>query len=145
MAATTLVSTLLMGLVLLVIVAGVLRLRNWRREAPVTLGKRSASVATDVVYDPDTWGIVFFLVAVGITAGALVFVGGLSVPGMDGAAVGQWLIAAFGVLIAGMLFGGIYSGARSRGAARSLAIALGTSVLGLLFIVGIAVHLLISA
>lgn len=144
MATTTLVSTLLMGLLLLVLTAGVLRFRNWRREAPDTVGERSASIATDVIYDPNTWGIVFFFLAVGITAGALVLVGGLTVPGMDGAAVEPVLIGAFGLLIASLLFGGIYTAARSRGAARSLAIALGTGVLGLVFIVGIAVQLLIS-
>lgn len=143
MAATTLVSTLLMGLVLLVIVAVVLRLRNWRRESPGRRGSHRNWV-NRVVQSPNAWGLGFVVVVVAITGGALIFVGGLSVAGVDQQAIGTGLIAAFGILIGILFFGGIYSAARARGVARSLAIAVGTGVLGLLFIGGIAVRLIMA-
>lgn len=144
MAATTLISTILMGLLLLVITAVVLRLRNWRREAP-TSGDHRRRLATNLTRDPNTWGILFFLVTVVITASALVFVGGLSVPGVEPSAIGTVLIGGFGLLLSVLLFGGVYSAARSRGAARSLAIFVGVGILGILFILGIAAQLLVAA
>lgn len=143
MAATTLVSTLLMGLVLLVIAAAVVGIRNWRQEAPETLGERGASFVARATRDPNTWGLVFVVVAFAVTAGSIVFVGGLSVPGMGQQAMGLVLVAAFGVLLAVLLFGGVYATARARGAGRSLAVAVGVGLLGILFVAAISVQLLI--
>lgn len=144
MAAITLVSTLLMGLILLVIVAAVAGSRNWRREAPETPGERGASFAARAARDPDTWGLVFVVIVLAITAGAIVFVGGFSIPGADQQTVGLLLGAVFGTLLAVLLLGGIYTTARARGAGRSLAVAVGAGLLGLLFVAAIAAQLLLG-
>ncbi|MCO8268840.1 hypothetical protein NKF06_20245 [Haloferax sp. AB510] len=91
--------------------------------------------------DPTVLSLVFVLAALGFGAMAVLFVGGSAIPESVTNAAGPVLVAGtLGVVVA-YLFYGTYHAARGRGLERSQAALLGSWVLGLLFVVGVALRL----
>ncbi|MGB9958602.1 hypothetical protein ACOZ4B_19660 [Haloferax prahovense] len=91
--------------------------------------------------DPTVLSLVFVLAALGFGAMAVLFVGGSAIPESVTNAAGPALVAGtLGVVVA-YLFYGTYHAARGRGLERSQAALLGSWVLGLLFVVGVALRL----
>lgn len=135
-----LASTLLMGVFLLVIVAGIAGLRRWQHEEarPRTRGTMLSGIARS----PQTWIVVFGLVVVALVGGSLLYVGGLELPSVSQGAVWTGLVALLGLVFLVFVFLGIYDAARSRGLKASQAAGVSSMILGMLLVVAIVWSLL---
>lgn len=142
MAVSNLVIGTIMGVVLLLIAAGVNVIRTWRRESPEA--EAASGAVFDALRSPAVWTVAFVLLAFAFGLGAVVVVGGLAVPALDSAVAAAVMIAAFGVLIVAFFFAGVYSTARARGADSAPAVALVSGIVGLLVIVAIVAKLLLG-
>ncbi|ELZ60744.1 MULTISPECIES: hypothetical protein [unclassified Haloferax] len=91
--------------------------------------------------DPTVLSLVFLLAALGFGAVAVLFVGGSTIPESVSDAAGPVLVAGTLTVVVTYLFYGTYHAARGRGLERSQAALLGSWVLGLLFVVGVALRL----
>ncbi|WP_430638909.1 hypothetical protein [Haloferax volcanii] len=91
--------------------------------------------------DPTVLSLVFLLAALGFGAVAVLFVGGSTIPEGVSDAAGPVLVAGTLTVVITYLFYGTYHAARGRGLERSQAALLGSWVLGLLFVVGVALRL----
>lgn len=140
MAAIDFASTLITGLVLLIILVGVSRARNWEHDEP--LFKREESLTT-VLYSPATWTIAFLFIALIFTGGAIAYIGGLPV-GIETELIGFALMGLFGVIVLGFLFVGIYTTARNRGLSSAPAVGVSSATLGILVLAVILVRLIIN-
>lgn len=145
MAVSFLVSTLLMGLFLVAVVAFVGYAERRETERPES-ALRPGALLSWVRESPMAWLVGFLLLVVGIGGSTLLFVGGL----LPNPSPEQTQLA--GLALAGLialslvvyLVWGAYSTARSRGYPRSGAAAVGVWMSGLLFVVAIAVQLLVA-
>lgn len=140
MAAIDFASTLITGLVLLIILVGVSRARNWEHDEP--LFQREESLTT-VLYSPATWTITFLVVALIFTGGAIAYIGGLPVE-IDPELIGFALLGLFGVIVLGFLFVGVYTTARNRGLSSAPAVGVSSATLGILVLAVILVRLIIN-
>lgn len=140
MAAIDFASTLITGLVLLTIIFAITRVRNWQRNEPIF--KREQSLTT-LLNTPATWTLVFLVVAIVFTGGAVAYIGGLPL-GVDPEIIGLTLIALFGVIVLGFIFLGIYTAARSRGLSSAPAVGISSATLGMLVLAVILVRLITS-
>ncbi|WP_148415729.1 hypothetical protein [Haloferax sp. KTX1] len=148
MAQTGLFLGFVLGVVLLVLTV-FLTGRGWRHysvtSVPTPTGGGSAgsggSAARRWADDPTVLSVVFLLAALGFGAVAVLFVGGSAIPEGVSDAAGPVLVAGTLTVVVAYLFYGTYHAARGRGLARSQAALLGSWVLGLLFVVGIALRL----
>lgn len=144
-----LLSTLLMGLFLVVTVLALSRGRGKQRDSPAESGRYSAEAAAEgggahllpgetiavrIARTPAAWSIGFFLLALGLGAIAV-----LSIEGT--ASAGTALLVTLAALVAVYLLSGIYLAAKQRGRPSSLAAAEGLGTLGLILIVVIMAKL----
>ncbi len=146
MATLNIASALLMGLFLIAIAAAFIRLRNWQPDVSVREAESGLDLIEDAIYHPATWTVLFVVVALGLTALAVVFVGGAPVPGM--AMPGPDLVQAAFFGVVGLVFGAflllaIYAAAKNRGLSNAPAIAFSAIVVGLVFITIVTINLLI--
>lgn len=131
------VSTILTGL-FLVAIATLTRSRNWRDYSLPGEEEGDFLDAVGAAFrSPATWYILFVLLVVVFGGGALLFVGGFSLPSVNQEAVGLGMAAAFAAVLVGYLFLGTYSSAKARGLKSSQAAGVGSFLLGVLFIVAV--------
>lgn len=147
MATLNITSALLMGLFLIAIAAAFIRLRNWQPNVSVREAESGLDIVEDAIYHPATWTVLFVLVALGLTALAVVFVGGAPVPGM--ASPGADLIQAIFIGVVGLVFGAflflaIYAAAKNRGLSNAPAVAFSAIVVGLIFVTIVTINLLVT-
>jgi len=135
-------STLLTGFVLLVVFVGIGLMRDWER-VPGSGEDRTASVV-DALRSPMAWTVGFVVLALLFSVAAIAAVGGSSVIGVGQGTGELILLGGFGAVMSGFLFGGLYAMMRNRGLKGAQAAGMGSIVLGLLFVVGIAVKLLLD-
>jgi hypothetical protein len=139
MAQTLLLSTLLTGAVLLAIALAAVRWVDWRDYAPESSdGPGLVSRAAD---SPAVWIAGFLLLLAVFGGGAVAFVAGVGLPEPMVDAVGLVLGIATATVVAGYVFYGTYASARGRGRPTSVAVAEGTTLVGALFLLVIAVRL----
>jgi hypothetical protein len=147
MVSLTLLSTALMGLLVVATFVAVARIGG-KRAAP---GAESASrydaivgVVGDVARMPVTWAVSFVAITVGIGAVAVLAVGNFGLPeGLSGSLL-TLVYAAVGLLLTGFVFFGAYFAARGRGLGNAHGVAAGSFASGLVFLVLIAAELLIG-
>lgn len=138
------VSTILMGLFLVAVVA-LVRISE-RREYEAPSSREGGGLATWLTESPMAWILGFFLL-VFVTGGASVlYVGGMLPSGSGATAqlAGAALAAVVALVLVGYLVWGAYATARSHGYVRSGAVAVGAWMVGLLFVVVIAAQLLLG-
>ena len=143
MAQSTLLLSVVAGVVLVATVA-FLSSRGWRQYAPAALGVRGGSDHSrlgELAGNQTVW-VLAFLAAIVIFGGGTV----LAVGGGPSAEIAQMaglvLVTAAGAVAIGYLFFGTFMAARGRGLGNAAAAALGSWVLGLLFIVVVVVKLM---
>ena len=141
MAQTTLIISVLSGVALVAMIAFVAE-RGWRQYTPAVTGGREgeASLVARAVGDPTVWAVAFLVAVIGTVGATVLFLSG------GGGALQRWagLFLAGGavaVFVAYLFYGTVVS-ARGHGLANSQAVALGSSVLGLLGIAVITLRLL---
>ena len=126
MAANTLLSTLLMGIVLLAMVALAIRLRAWRRAEVSADTTSSIDTLAAVLQSPTAWMTLFFL---------LVLVGAVTLPEGTQALVTAALLAVGGLVLGGFVFFGTYASVRGRGYGSAPAVGMGSLAVGLVILV----------
>ncbi|KAB1194151.1 hypothetical protein GJR96_12205 [Haloferax sp. MBLA0076] len=144
MAQTSLFVGFVVGVVLLALVVAITG-RGGRRysvDSPVGETETRASRVADWADDPTVLSVVFLLLALGFGAIAVLFMGGGGISAEMASAAGVALVTATLLVVVGYLFYGTYHTARSRGLQRSQAALVGSWVLGLLFVGGVALRLL---
>ena len=144
MAATTLLSTLLMGVFLLAIAVAITRVRHWRAAPSVPGG---TDVLARTARNPTTWTVVFVAVTLGIALFAVALVGGGPVSiSLEGSFVETLpvVMAPFLVLLAVLLFGGLYAAVRARDLSSATGVGIGALFLGLVFVLVVALQLFIA-
>ncbi|MFB6298714.1 MAG: hypothetical protein ABEH65_00460 [Halobacteriales archaeon] len=152
MATPLVTSTLLMGAIVLAVAILIMRLRAWK-PTPTPQGGGdggagfSGAVADGLVKlarDPMGWTIAFILTILLFGGATLVFAGLVSIPpalqGTLTLAIGALFVLMFTIYI----FAGTYLAARSRGLASSMAAAVGSWVIGLLFLAALGVKLILE-
>jgi hypothetical protein len=143
MASSVLLSSLLMGILLIAIVVGILRFRQWRRGPDVADG---TDLVERTLRSPATWTAVFVVIAIGLVLGVVAVVSGDSLPlPEDFWSLMTLFLAPFIVFLAFYLFAGVYSSARDRGLSSAPAVGLASAVLGFLLVAAIVVKLFTDA
>jgi len=147
MVSLTLLSTALMGLLVVATFVAVARIGGQRSAPGVESASRyDAVVGTlgDVARKPVTWAVTFVAIAVGIGGITLLAVGSFGLPeGLSGTFL-TLAYAAVGLLLTGFVFLGAYFGARGRGLGNAHGVAAGSFAAGLVFLVIIAAQLLVG-
>lgn len=144
MAQSMFLITVLTGAALVATVV-LLNAHGWRQYTPTSLGERSAerSVLADATENPTVWVLAFLAAVAVFGGGTIAFVsGGGSVPESVVQTGGLVLGVAAAVVTIGYLFFGTFIAARGRGLGNAAAAALGSWVLGLVFIVVLVVKLM---
>lgn len=149
-----LLSTLLMGLLLIAVATAISRSgqratpsghaggRSGFAEWSGRAGPDSSRVVT-IASNPVTWTVSFILLAVVILAGVVLTFQGLPEGlGIDSAVVETAVLGLFGVLLLGFVFSGAYFSARDRVGYTAAGIAVAAAAIGLLLLIGVVVMLL---
>lgn len=142
MATNALVSTLVMGGVLLVILAVVLRLRHW--EHPSATVESGGSDLSQAVNGPLGWSVAFFVVTFGVMGLAVLYAAGTPVAGIEPSTLGLLVVAVLGAVmtVAGLV--AVYSASRSRGLNSAQAAGISSVVLATIVLVAIVTQLFIG-
>lgn len=148
MSAIYLLSTLLMGLLLVAVVVAIGR--TGQRATPSgTAGDRSGfaewsgrtsgetSRIAEVASDPLAWTVSFVLLAFVFLGGSVLVVTGIAIP----AAVETGLLAIGGAVLLGYVFFGAYFAVLDRSGQTAAAVGVGAALVGTLMLVGIVVAL----
>jgi hypothetical protein len=143
MAQTTFVVSFLFGLAL-VATLGYVSARGWRRYSPPegrSNGSSAATTAARVAQTPAAWVVAFLVAVLGFGGAAVAFVGGGGLP--DGAerVATLFLFGATALVAVFYAFYGTFVSARGRGLKNSQAAALGSWVVGLLFVAAVVLKL----
>ncbi|MFB6184670.1 MAG: hypothetical protein ABEI96_08965 [Haloarculaceae archaeon] len=148
MAGQTLVSTVVMGVVVVLVAMGVSLSPRWSRgrtqeRAARDRGREEGDGPTPSGFDrlvgsQSLWILVFAVLTVG-TAVAVVALGSSSTGGATSAVVA--FVGGLGVLVVAYLLYGVYYMSTNRGHPRSIAVAETVSVGGLLFLVAVVAQL----
>lgn len=145
MATPNLTSAVVMGLFLFGLVVFVLRARHWERGAPTLEGGPSQLGRS--LNRPAAWIAIFAIITFGLAGGVVLYVSagsGSTAIGVSQGAIGTAIAAAFGLLLAALLFAGVYSSVKSRGGPTSMAVGVGSGVVGMLFLVGLTLKLILG-
>ena len=147
MASLTLASTVLMGLILLLVAVGVVRLRHWRPAYRATLSRGGEGIRPGRLRGETVWMLAFFAVTIAFTLAAIAFVSGtplgITIPESFWGLFGLGLLP-FLVLLAALVFGGLYATLRAKGRGQAFATGAGIGVLGTLFVLAVAVKLVLG-
>jgi len=143
MASSVLLSSLLMGILLIAIVVGILRYRQWRRGPTVA---DHADFVEWAMRSPAVWTAVFVLLALGIGGGVIAVVSMESLPlPEDFWGLMTVFLVPFIVLLVLYVFAGIYSSARDRGLSSAPAVGIAPAALGDLLLVAVVVKLFVDS
>ncbi|ESS04851.1 MAG: hypothetical protein A07HR67_00199 [uncultured archaeon A07HR67] len=148
MVSLTLLSTAVMGLLVVATFVAVARIGG-QRVAPSAdePDDRYAAVTetlSEIVRTPAVWSVAFVAIALGVGSVVILAVGNF---GFTEAVSGSLLsvaYAAVGLLVTGFVFLGTYFSARGRGLGNAHGVAAGSFAAGLVFLVLIAVQLLVG-
>jgi len=147
MVSLTLLSTALMGLLVVATFVAVARI-GAKRTAPgagsVSRYDAITGTLSDVAQKPVVWAVSFIAVTVGIGAVALLAVGNFGVSEELAGTLLTAVYAVVGLLLTGFVFLGAYFGARGRGLGNAHGVAAGSFASGLVFLVLIVTELLIG-
>ncbi len=148
MVSLTILSTVLMGLLVVATFVAVARIGGQRKPPREEESGDKYTVVSnrlsELVRTPAVWSITFVVVTVGVGAAAVLAVGDFGLPeGVSGMMLGV-VYAAVGLLITGFVFLGAYFGARGRGLGNAHGIAAGSFAAGLVFLVLITAQLLVG-
>lgn len=139
MAQTLLLSTLLTGAFVLAVALVAARWIDWRGYALNSPG--GPGLVSRAADSPAAWIVGFLLLLAVFGGGAVAFVAGVGLPEPAVNAVGLVLGVAAALVVSSYLFYGTYASARGRGRPTSVAVAEGTTLVGALFLLVIAVRL----
>lgn len=132
-------SSVLMGALVIAIVVAILRLREWNEYSPGGEGDGLVSLR-GLANSPTVWMVTFLLL--------LVVFGGTTLGYVSGAIPASAILPVLGgatfLVVVGYLFIAAYSSARSRGRPTSQAVAEGTTLTGLVFVLAIAAKLVVG-
>lgn len=148
MVSLTLVSTVLMGLIVVATFVAAARLGTRRdHEATAVEGDRYDQLARrlgELARTPAVWAIIFVVGALGFGLGAVAAFGGFGLS--EGAAATALLVvyAVLGLSLFAFVFLGAYAGARGRGLGNAQGIAAGSFSVGLVYIVVVAARLVVD-
>lgn len=140
-----LLSTLVTGAVVVAVVLGISRLRQWsryrpgpdRRERSGGWSAAGSRTLSGLAADQRAWEVAFLVLAIGFGAGAVLAVSGAAVDGLV-------LVGLVFLLVSVYLFSGVYLASRSRGRPSARAVAETVGVFALLFLVAVVVRLVAS-
>ena len=145
------VSTVVMGLLVVGVAATLVRGRHWRRRAAMSTagsftsgGSRESNIVSRTAESPAAWMAGFVVLAVALGGGALLYVTGVGLPEGGQATVGMALAAVAGVVVGFFLLHGLYRSAKGWGLPTSGAIAVSALALGVLVVLTVAVRLLVA-
>ena len=141
MATTALLSTVVMGAVLLGVLALVLRARHWQHPAP-TFGIERPAVSR--VNGPLGWSVAFVAVALLVTLLAMFYAGGEAVAGIENAAIGLGLWISLGLVISAAMVVAVYGTMKSRGLNNAQAAGVAATLFSVLFLVVVVVQLFVG-
>jgi VIT1/CCC1 family predicted Fe2+/Mn2+ transporter len=145
---TAIVSSVVMGVFLLVVAAALSRNRSRSVFATTddesTWAEALLADLTERSQDPLMWTLSFFLLTVGLGASVLLYVGGGPVSDANQAAAGVVIAGLFALVICGFLFFGAYITAKSKGRSTAWGVAEGVIALGLVFMAAIMTNLIVS-
>ncbi|MFD1571526.1 hypothetical protein [Halorubrum laminariae] len=147
MVSLTLLSTALMGLLVVATFVAVARIGAQRTAPGADEQDRYAAVTetlSDIAGTPVVWAIGFLVISVGVGAVTLLAVGSFGVPEALAGTLLSIVYAAVGLLLVGFVFLGAYFAARGRGLGNAHGVAAGSFATGLVFLVVIAVQLLVG-
>jgi hypothetical protein len=147
MVSLTLLSTALMGLLVLATFVAAARIGGQRAPGADESEDTYTAITrrlSEVVRTPAVWSIAFVVIALGVGALVVLSVGNFAfVEGITGSLLGI-LFAVVGLLVTGFVFLGAYFGVRGRGLGNAHGVAAGSFAAGLVFLVLIAVQLLVG-
>lgn len=139
MATTALLSTVVTGVVLLVVIAVVLRIRRWEHPAP-SVAVDTGSV-TQRVNGPLGWSIAFFVGTFLVMGFGMLYAAGEPMAGLEPATLELGLIASLGAVILVAIVVAVYGAVKSRGLNNAQAAAVSSGLFLLLFLAAIVVQL----
>lgn len=148
MVSLILLSTVLMGLLLVATFVAVARIGG-RRGPPQSEESSDGYAAvtsrlSEFVRTPIVWSITFVVVTLGVGVTTVLAVGSFGLPEGTSAMFLGVVFGAIGLLLTGFIFLGAYFGARGRGLGNAHGIAAGSFAAGLVFLVLVVVQLLIG-
>lgn len=148
MVSLTLLSTALMGVLVVATFVAVARIGGQRSppgsEEPTDRYAELTETLSELVRTPAVWTVGFVVIAVGVGAAAVLAVGDFGLPeGMSGLFLNV-VYAAVGLLLTGFVFLGVYFATRGRGLGNAHGIAAGSFAAGLVFLVLVTAQLLIG-
>ncbi|MFA9517685.1 hypothetical protein ACERIT_10790 [Halopenitus sp. H-Gu1] len=147
MVSPTLLSTALMGLLVLAMFIAVGRLARKRTSLTSKEGDRYDRLAAtlgSLVRTPVVWTITFLVVAVGLGVLVILSVGSFGLPeGLSGTLLNA-VFALVGLLIGGFVFIGAYTATRDRGLGNAQGVAAGSVALGMVLMLVIAIQLVVG-
>lgn len=148
MVSLTLVSTVLMGLIVVATFVAAARLGTRRKhEATAVEGDRYDQLARrlgELARTPAVWAVVFVVGTLAFGLGAVAAFGGF---GLSEGAAGTALLVVYAVLglsLFAFVFLGAYAGARGRGLGNAQGIAAGSISVGLVYIAVVAAQLVVD-
>ncbi len=141
MATTALLSTLVMGAVLLGVLALVLRARPWQTPAP-TFGLEAGAASR--VNGPLGWSVGFFVVTLLVTLLAMFYAGGEAVAGIDNATLGLGLWVSLALVVGAATVISVFGALKSRGLNNAQAAAVSATLFLTLSLVVIVVQLFVG-
>ncbi|MFC7027360.1 hypothetical protein ACFQJ5_06755 [Halomicroarcula sp. GCM10025324] len=146
MATAYLVSTALMGLLVVGVLLWLGRVRGWYQYSPAASGEGWSpgvppkSTVDRLTGSTSAWLVAFALLVVGFLVGVVAFI---SAPAGSGGLAGPAVAVGGGLLLVGYLLFGVYISAKRRGHPSALAAAESATVAGTLFLVAITVRLVL--
>ncbi len=148
MVSLTLVSTVLMGLLVVATFVAAARIGTRRtHEATAVEGDRYDQLAQrlgDLARTPAVWAFVFVVGALGFGLGAVAAFGGFGLSEGAAATALSVVYAVIGLSIFAFVFLGAYAGARGRGLGNAQGVAVGAISSGFVFVLVIAARLVVD-
>ena len=142
MATTALLSTLVMGAVLLGVLALVLRARPWQHPAP-TFGIEGGAASR--VNGPLGWSAGFVVATMLVTVIAMFYAGGEAVAGIDNATLGLGLWVSLAVVVGVAAVVAVFGASKSRGLNNAQAAAVSSTLFLMLSLLAIVVQLFVGS
>jgi len=132
-------AVVMLGL-LLAVPVGILLLRNWNDYQP-TLRTEEAGLTERILKSPISWTLSFFLGSLLLAATITTWM--VAPPDLQGT-VAAGAIGVIGILIAVLVFTGAWDFIKSQDRSNSEAVAVGSILVGLLFVIAISARLLLG-
>ena len=143
MATSALLSSVVMGAVLLLIVALVLQLRRWEQPSPAVAAAGTSDLARRA-NGPLGWSIAFFAIAFGITGLGTAYATGEPVMGLPPATLGLLAGGLLAAVVSVAALVAVYGAVKTRGLNNAQAAGLSSALLAGVFLLAIVARLLMG-